>query len=206
MTESKKVGVILQTLSTLFPETYSFLKHSNSFELLIAVILSAQCTDERVNEVTKSLFKKYKTIKDYAYSDVHDLERLIFSTGFYKVKASYIKNSAYKILKKYNGVVPNNMNDLLTLPGVARKTANVVLYQAFGKNEGIAVDTHVKRLSLKLGLTTSHDPKKIEKDLMRQIPKEQWGDFSWRLIAYGRKFCPAKKHDHQNCPLEKVLN
>lgn len=206
MTESKKIGVILQTLRTLFPEIYSFLKHSNSFELLVAVILSAQCTDERVNEVTKSLFKKYKTIEDYANSDIDELERLIFSTGFYKAKASYIKKSANMILKKYNGKVPNNMNDLLTLPGVARKTANVVLFQAFGKNEGIAVDTHVKRLSLKLGLTTSHDPKNIEKDLMRQIPRERWGDFSWRLIAYGRKFCPAKKHDHQNCPLEKALH
>jgi endonuclease-3 len=200
----RRVYLILEVLKKLFPNIGPFLNFSNPWEVLVAVILSAQCTDERVNLVTKNLFKKYKKIEDYANADVAEFQKDIFSTGFYKSKTRHILSSASIIIHEFNGQVPSNMNDLLKLSGVGRKTANVLLYQAFGKQEGIAVDTHVKRLTQLLGLTKNQDPIKIEKDLIKILPNNEWGEFSLRLIAYGRKYCSAKKHDHKNCPLNFI--
>ncbi|MBI3273782.1 MAG: endonuclease III [Candidatus Colwellbacteria bacterium] len=177
------------------------LNYSNNWELLVAVILSAQCTDKKVNEVTVQLFKKYRTLDDYVNANIKEFEKDVRSTGFYHNKAKNILASAKIIKEKFGGKVPAAMSELLTLPGVARKTANVVLGNAYGIVEGIAVDTHVKRLSRILGLTSETNPDKIEKDLMEIIPKNEWFDFTYRLIDYGRKYCSAKPHDHANCPL-----
>ena len=180
------------------------MKSESSFELLVATILSAQCTDARVNLVTKSLFKKYKSIKDYASVDIRKFRQDIRSTGFYRNKAKNIINCAKKILEDFDGEVPQNMEELLQFPGVARKTANVVLYSAFGKNEGIAVDTHVNRLSQRLGLTKNSDPVKIEQDLMKQLDQKEWGAFSLRLIRHGRQTCMAKKPQCLKCMLKAL--
>jgi endonuclease-3 len=196
---------IIKKLKELFPKIKPSLDYSNNFELLVATILSAQCTDKMVNKVTEKLFKKYRSINNYVNADISEFEKDIRSTGFYKNKAKNIINSAKIIKKKFNNKVPNTMNDLLTLPGVARKTANIVIYKCFGKIEGVAVDTHVKRLSDILGLSRNNNPEKIEKDLMKLLPKKEWMDFTFRMVEYGRRFCPAKKHDHKNCPLSKIF-
>ncbi len=182
------------------------LKYSSHWELLVAVMLSAQCTDKKVNEVTEKLFKKYRTLDDYVHAKQSEFEKDIFSTGFYRAKARHILASAKIVQKRFGGHVPQTMEELITLPGVARKTANVVLGNAYGVVEGIAVDTHVKRLSRLLGLTESSDPNRIEQDLMEIVPHKDWMNFTYLLIEYGRKYCSAKKHDHANCPLVSVTH
>ncbi|MBI3335983.1 endonuclease III [Candidatus Peregrinibacteria bacterium] len=202
-TRKKRAAAIIKKLKKLLPHAGMILKYRSNWELLVAVILSAQCTDKKVNEVTKILFKKYKTISDYALANAKEFEHYIYSTGFYKAKTKNILAAAKMIQKKFGGKIPRTMEGILTLPGVARKTANVVLGNAYGIVEGIAVDTHVKRLSFRLGLTDHSDPNKIEQDLMGIIPKKDWFKATYLFIEYGRKFCPAKKHDHNRCPLRR---
>jgi endonuclease III len=185
---------ILKKLKKLFPKAAIVLNYSNSWELLVAVILSAQCTDKKVNEVTSSLFKKYKTLNDYVKASQKEFEQDVKPTGFYRNKTKNILGAAYIVQKRFGGNVPDTMEEILRLPGVARKTANVVLGNAYGVVEGIAVDTHVMRLSQKLGLTNYKDPVKIEKDLMELFPKKDWFFLTYGLIEYGRHVCPARKH------------
>lgn len=196
---------IVRELKKLFPKAEMTLHFSNNWELLVAVMLSAQCTDKKVNEVTEKLFKKYKTLDDYAKAKTREFEQDIRSTGFYRTKAKNILATAKIVKKKYSGRIPKRMEEMMALPGVARKTANVVLGNAYGIVEGIAVDTHVKRLTQLLGLTDETTPEKIEQDLMRVLPKKEWFKFTYRMIDYGRTYCPAApKHDHKNCPLSKI--
>lgn len=202
----KKAAIIIEELKKLFPDARIVLKYSNNWELLVAVILSAQCTDKQVNKVTEKLFPKYRALEDYCRAKQEDFEQDIKSTGFYRNKAKNILACAHILKEKFHGRIPKTMKEILTLPGVARKTANVVLGNAYGVVEGIAVDTHVKRLSQKLGLSEHHNPDKIEKDLMAIVPKKHWFAITYLLIDYGRKYCPARKHDHENCPLTKALN
>ena len=197
----KVVEKIIRKLKELLPDAKIALNFSNNLELLVAVILSAQCTDKMVNKVTEKLFKKYKVLDDYVKAGANEFEKDIRSTGFFRNKAKNILATVKIIKEKFHGKVPNTMNDLLTLPGVARKTANVVLGNAFTIYEGIAVDTHVRRLAKLYGLTDHDDPDKIEQDLMKIVPKKDWFKFTYLMIDYGRKYCPAKKHNHKNCPL-----
>ena len=190
-------------LHTRYPGAQTALKHKNALELLVATILSAQCTDERVNIVTKELFKKYRTVEDYAGASIPVFENEIRSTGFYRNKARNIIVMAGMIRDEFGGKVPEAMNELVRLPGVARKTANIVLFHAFGRNEGIAVDTHVKRVSAKLGLTNSVDPVRIEQDLMTLFDRSRWGVLSNLLIEHGRKVCIARRPMCSGCPLNK---
>jgi endonuclease III len=190
----KRAANIVKKLRELFPDAKIVLRYSNTWELLVAVILSAQCTDKQVNIVTESLFEKYKTLDDYAAAQPEEFEQDIKSTGFYKNKAKNILASARIVKERFGGKVPDTMDEILTLPGVARKTANVVLGNAYGIVEGIAVDTHVRRLSLKLGLTESRDPVKIERDLMELLPQKDWFFLTYGLIEYGRHICPARLH------------
>lgn len=201
----RRAKIILQELERLFPESKIALNFSNTLELLIAVILSAQCTDKKVNEVTSKLFLKYKKLDDYLNVNVEEFEKDIHSTGFYHNKAKNILAAIKLIKTRFGGKVPDSMEELLTLPGVARKTANIVLGDGFGKTVGIAVDTHVRRLANLHGLTAENNPDKIEQDLMLIVPKKEWLNFNHRLIDYGRKFCPAKKHNHEECPITKKL-
>jgi endonuclease III len=180
------------------------LNHTNPLELLIATILSAQCTDERVNIVTKTLFKKYRSIEDYAGADLKELEQDIRSTGFYRNKARNIKKCCQMILDKFGSQVPKTMEEILELPGVARKTANIVLSNAYGVVEGIAVDTHVRRLSRRLRLTANDNPDKIEQDLMKLVPKSKWMRFTELLIFHGRKTCTAKRPKCETCVVNKL--
>ncbi|MCX7794530.1 MAG: endonuclease III [Thermodesulfovibrionales bacterium] len=200
----EKVKEILKRLKKIYPEPRTALNFSSPFELLVATILSAQTTDNHVNKVTEVLFRKYKTIKDYADVPLTTLQKDISSINFYKNKAKYIKEAAKVIIEKFNGEVPKTMEELLTLPGVARKTANIILSNAFGINEGIAVDTHVKRLSQRLGLTKNEDPQKIEKDLMDITPQKEWSNLSHLLIFHGRKVCQAKRPNHKECVLYDI--
>jgi endonuclease-3 len=193
-------------LKKLYPNIKIALNFSNPWELLVATILSAQTTDKKVNEITQKLFKKYKTIEDYAKAKLEEFANDIKGVNYYKNKARFIIEDAKIIKEKFKGKVPQTMEEMLQLKGVARKTANIVLSVAYNVFEGIAVDTHVKRLSKVLGLTKETKPEKIEKDLMEIIPRgPEWRDFPLRLIQYGREYCPAKPHDHQNCPLTKAL-
>lgn len=196
-----RVKKMNRVLNELFPLTLIHLKHGNTWELLVAVILSAQCTDKRVNEVTKSLFKKYRLIKSYADASQKDMEEAVFSTGFYRNKAKHIRGAAQMILTVYNGKVPDTMETLMALPGVARKTANVVLSNAYGKQEGIAVDTHVRRFAIRFNLSDYTDPLRIERDLMSIMPASEWWSFNHRLVEYGRAVCPARKHNCSAHPL-----
>ncbi len=180
------------------------LTFKNPLELLISTILSAQCTDKRVNIVTKTLFKKYKTPEDYAKADIKELEQDIRSTGFYHNKARHIKKCCQMLIEKFGSQVPRTMEELLELPGVARKTANIVLSNVFGIVEGIAVDTHVRRLSERLGLTQNKNQDKIEQDLMKIVPKEMWMRFSDLLVFHGRRICMAKKPKCGECVLNKI--
>ncbi|MCK5628222.1 endonuclease III [Candidatus Bathyarchaeota archaeon] len=180
------------------------LKYENPLELLIATILSAQCTDERVNMVTSKLFKKYTKAEDYANADLKELEQDIYSTGFYRNKAKNIKKCCRILVEKHNSQVPKSMKELVELPGVARKTANIVLSNAFNVVEGIAVDTHVRRLSKRLGLTENTNPDKIEKDLMRLVPKDKWLRITDLLIFHGRRVCVARKPKCDICVLKRV--
>ncbi|MBI4853849.1 MAG: endonuclease III [Acidobacteria bacterium] len=195
---------LLELLKEYYPKAECSLNYNTVFELLVATILSAQCTDERVNKVTASLFRKYSTINDYANVSITELEQDIHSTGFFRNKAKNIQATAQILIDQYQGQVPKTMNELLTLPGVARKTANVVLGNAFGQAVGIVVDTHVRRISQLLGLTTENNPEKIEKDLIKIIPKSDWIDFSHLLIFHGRQICKANRPDCQICPLSRL--
>lgn len=204
--KKERAHIVVDTLKKLYPHIKPSLTYKTPFELLVAVILSAQCTDARVNIVTKSLFRKYKSVKEYADAQTERFEKDIFSTGFYRQKAKNIIATAKIIHEKYHDTIPQTMEQMLTLPGVARKTANVVLGYAFGIVEGIAVDTHVIRLSRLYGLTGETSPEKIEQDLMKIIPKSEWIHFTMRVVQYGRDYCPAKKHDHKNCPITLALS
>lgn len=204
MTANERVNEILTLLKKNYPDVRIALNFSNPFELLIATILSAQSTDRQINQVTKTLFKKYRTPQDYTKTSQEELEKDIYSTGFYRNKAKNIKKLCEMLVENYNSGVPNTMEDLITLPGVARKTANIVLSGAFGKIEGIAVDTHVKRVAARLGLTGNTDPDKIEQDLMMSIPRDEWDSFALRLIRHGREICIAKKPKCEICFLNKV--
>ena len=204
MKEEQRISKILETLKKDHPNAKCTLYFKNPLELLVATILSAQCTDQRVNIVTNSLFKKYRSAKDYANASLGQLEKDIKSTGFYKNKAKALKFSAQTILKEFDGKVPNTMGSLLTLRGVARKTANVVLGNAYGITSGIVVDTHVTRVSQRLGLTKNKEAKKIEEDLMRLIPKKDWILFSHLLIAHGRAICTARSPKCGVCHLNKI--
>ena len=202
--EEKRVAEILVILEKNYPQAKVALTFSNPLEMLMSTILSAQCTDERVNAVTSELFKKYNTPYDYATVDLSELERDIKSTGFYRAKAKNIKNAAKMIVEEFNAQVPRTMAELTTLPGVGRKTANIVLANAYGLIEGVAVDTHVARLSKRLGLTRSEEPDKIEQDLMRIIPKDLWFSFTYQLIDHGRRICAARKPHCTECSLNEL--
>lgn len=200
---------VIKILDKDYPKPTIALNYGNIFQLLVAVVLSAQCTDERVNKVTPALFKRYPKVKDFAGSKIEELEKLIYSTGFYKNKAKNIKAAAEMICSDFNEKVPDHMDSLLKLPGVARKTANVILSAGFGKNEGIVVDTHVCRLSGRLGwvdmqLSKKKNAVKIENKLMEIIPKKDWGKIAYLLILHGRNVCIARKPKCKICPLNKI--
>ena len=196
-----RLDEVLPILKRTYPDSHCSLTHANAFELLVATILSAQCTDERVNMVTPELFRKYKSPKELAAVPQERLEKDIQSTGFYRNKAKSLKGMAQALLERHNGEIPADMEALTALPGVGRKTANVILGNAFRKNVGVVVDTHVGRLSQRLGLTDHADPVKIEQDLMRVVPEEDWTLFSHLLIDHGRAVCQARKPRCQECPL-----
>ncbi len=200
VTQRKRAQLLLRALKRIFPNPKIALRYGNNWELLVAVILSAQCTDKKVNEVTEKLFKKYKTLDDYARAKQNEFEKDIRSTGFYRNKTKNILASANIIKEKYDGKIPDTMDALLKLPGVARKTANIILGNAFGKVEGVAVDTHVIRLSRRFGLSKEKTPERIEKDLMALFPKKEWFMLTYRLIEYGRKHCSARA-----CPADHPL-
>jgi len=201
MNLKEKTVEIIRLLKKEYPEPKTALTFKTPFELLVATILSAQTTDALVNKVTENIFKKYNTVKDYADASLEAFQKDISSINFYKTKAKNILGSAKMIVESFNAKVPKTMDELTSLPGVARKTANIILSNAFGINEGIAVDTHVKRLSYRLGLTKNEDPVKIEQDLMTITPKEEWANLSHLLILHGRKICQAKKPEHSECIL-----
>lgn len=197
----QRANAILLRLHSLYPDATCSLTYQSPVQLLVATILSAQCTDERVNLVTPALFAAYPDAATLAGCDRDHLETLIRSTGFYRNKAKHIQGACQKIVTEFNGQVPQRMEDLLTLPGVARKTANVVLAHAFGILQGVTVDTHVKRLSTRFGLTQQTDPVKIERDLMKLIPQPEWENWSIRLIYHGRAVCKARKPDCGHCAI-----
>jgi endonuclease-3 len=200
----ERAAKIIELLQKEHPDAQIALNFSNPLELLVATVLSAQCTDERVNNVTKTLFKKYTKPEDYAKADLAELEQDVRSTGFYHNKAKNIKNTSQILVQKYHSQVPRTMEELLELPGVARKTANIVLYNAYGIIAGIAIDTHVRRLSQRLGLTENEDPDKIETDLMNLVPKDKWMHITDLLIFHGRRICTAKKPKCDACVLNKI--
>ena len=195
---------IIDRLSKAYPHAHVALHFTDPLECLIATILSAQCTDERVNMVTETLFKKYRTAEDYLKVPEAELAADIKPTGFFNQKTKSIRGACARIVEAYEGKVPDTMEDLITLPGVARKTANIVLGNAYGVVEGIAVDTHVRRVSERLGFTTETDPNKIERDLMRLIPRERWFDFTYVIIDHGRAICVARKPRCAECPVSDL--
>lgn len=200
----ERTAEIIQILDKTYPNVTCALHHSNAWELLVATILSAQCTDKRVNEVTPGLFKKYPTIKDFAAARQEVLAADIRSTGFFNNKARSVIGAAKKILSDFNGQIPKTLEELITVPGAARKTANVVLGTAFGIASGVVVDTHVSRISNRLGLTANSDPVKIEEDLKKIIPQDHWILFSHQVIHFGRGICIARKPKCAECPMEKL--
>ncbi len=202
--QARRVQEILRSLEKDYPDAKIALEYGNPLELLVATILSAQCTDERVNIVTRDLFRKYRSAGDYANARPEELENDIRSTGFFRNKAKSIRGACRLIVEKFGGRVPDTMEDLLELPGVARKTANVVLGAAFGKAEGIVVDTHVQRVARRLELTREEDPQKIELDLMRMIPRDRWIAFSHQMILHGRRICKARNPLCPMCSVEKI--
>jgi endonuclease-3 len=195
---------IVRLLSEAYPDAKVALRFSNPLEMLVATILSAQCTDEKVNEVTETLFRKYRTAEDYLRVPEEELRQDIRPTGFFNQKATSIREACRRIVEVYGGKVPDSMEDLLTLRGVARKTANIVLGNAFGKVEGIAVDTHVKRLAGRLGFSSESDPDRIERDLMRLVPRERWFPFTYVLIDHGRAVCTARNPRCEICPVNHL--
>ena len=204
MNTKEKIIDIIKRLKKEYPEPKTALHFRSPFDLLVATILSAQATDVLVNKVTRDLFTKYTSAKDYADVPLERLQKDVSSINFYKTKAKNIQASAQIIVENFHTKVPKTMEELTTLPGVARKTANIILSNAYGINAGIAVDTHVKRLAYRLGLTKNEDPVKIERDLMESSPKEDWSNLSHLLISHGRKICQAKKPKHQECVLSDI--
>lgn len=200
----RRFPVIHRRLEKEYPDAKCALHFSNPHEMLFATILSAQCTDVMVNRVTADLFLKYPTLVDYAKADREELEREVRPTGFFRMKSKHIQESAQKILDDFSGQVPDTMEGLVELPGVARKTANIVLGNSFGKVEGVAVDTHVKRLSKRLGLTSNEDPDKIERDLMELAPKSKWFKLTYLLIEHGRKVCKAPVPRCEDCVVNDI--
>jgi endonuclease-3 len=192
---------IIELLSREYPDAHTALDFSTPIEIVVATILSAQSTDKTANKITEKLFKKYKVAKDYAKADIKKFEVEIHSSGFYHSKAKNIINMAKKLVADFGGKVPDTMDELITLPGVARKTANIVLTSAFNKHVGIAVDTHVRRLSQRLGLTKNDDPDKIEQDLLKIVPQKNWGKFNFYFVDHGRAICDAKKPKCPDCVL-----
>lgn len=204
LTPEQRVLKIIELLEKLYPDAKTALNYTNPLEILVATILSAQTTDERVNIVTKTLFKKYKTPADYANVDIKELEQDIHSTGFYHNKARNLQQCCQLLITKFDSQVPKTMSELIELPGVARKTANIVLYNSFGVVEGIAVDTHVRRLSQLLGLANTDNPEKIEQELMKITPKEAWMKITDLLIFHGRQVCIARRPKCAMCVLNKI--
>lgn len=200
----ERIKEILEILRHDYPKSRTALKFETPLQIMVSTILSAQCTDKRVNQITPALYKEYKTAEDFASADQEELEDAIRSTGFFRNKAKNIIGASRKIVKDFGGKVPETMEELLTLPGVARKTANIVLSSSFNKSEGIAVDTHVKRLSQRLGLSKEKDPDKIERDLMAIVPKKSWLDFNYMLVNHGRKICPARKPLCPSCAIRHL--
>jgi endonuclease III len=203
-TKSARLKKIIAALDRTYPEAHCELDHADPLQLLVATILSAQCTDKRVNLVTQELFKKYRSATDYANAPLAELEQAIKSTGFFRNKAKNIQAACRKLVERYGGRVPQTMEELTQLDGVGRKTANVVLGNAFGINVGVVVDTHVARLSQRLGLTKQADPEKIERELMAQVPQKQWALFSHWLIWHGRRRCDARRPDCEGCEIKKL--
>ncbi len=203
-TEPKRVAAILAKLDEAYPNATCELKHENAFQLLISTILSAQCTDVRVNQVTETLYKKYPNPKAFAYATPNELEQEIRPTGFFRNKTKSVMGASQAIVEQFGGQVPRTMEEILTLPGVARKTANVVLGTAYGIPSGIVVDTHVQRLANRLDLTRNEDPKKIEQDLMHVIPQDKWIQFSHQIIWHGRRVCQARKPKCAECNMETL--
>lgn len=199
-----RIGKIIRILRREYPGSRTALGFESPLQILVATILAAQCTDERVNQITPALFRKYPTAAAFAAADRAELEAEIRPTGFFRNKAKNIIGAARKIAEEFGDQVPSNMADLITLPGVARKTANIVLSSGYGIAEGIAVDTHVKRLSGRLGLSRQGDPEKIEKDLLRLVPKKDWLDFNYMLVNHGRKTCQARKPRCPDCALRHL--
>lgn len=191
-------------LSRLYPDVDISLDYDNPIQLMVATILSAQCTDDRVNQVTPALFARYRTARDYAEANREEMERLIHSTGFFRNKTKNIQGMGARLVAVHDGIVPDTMDELIELPGVARKTANVVLSNAFDKAEGVVVDTHVKRVAGRLGLTDETSPVKVERDLMEVLPREQWVPFAFRLILHGRARCGARRPDCAHCELARL--
>lgn len=200
----KRIGKIITILRREYPSSRTALQFETPLQILVATILAAQCTDERVNKITPGLFQKYPTAADFARANQTELEAAIRPTGFFRNKAKSIIGASQKIVEDFGGEVPDRMEDLITLPGVARKTANIVLSSGFRKVEGIAVDVHVKRLSGRLGLSKEHDPEKIERDLMTLVPKKDWLDFNYVMVDHGRKVCQARKPRCPQCVLRKL--
>jgi endonuclease-3 len=198
------IPAILRILRKEYPDPRPFLRFETPFELLVATILSAQCTDKQVNLITPALFKKYPTVRDYAEADSSELETAVHSTGFFRNKAKSIKGAARKVVEDFGGVVPSTMAELITLPGVARKTANIVLSAAFHKAEGIAVDVHVQRVSRRLGLSSHKEPEKIERDLLEIIPRKDWIDFNFWVVSHGRAVCQARTPLCDMCKLRAL--
>jgi endonuclease-3 len=201
---AQRIGPIIARLERRYPEARCALEHEDPLQLLVATILSAQCTDARVNQVTRSLFQKYRTAEDYANADPAVFEQEIKSTGFFRNKTKAILAMAQALVERHGGRVPESMEELTRLPGVGRKTANVVLGTAFGINEGVVVDTHVRRIAGRLALTAHTDPEKIEQDLMRLVPREKWSDFGHLLIHHGRQTCTARKPKCEICPVNDL--
>ena len=202
--EQQRIAKILRGLDDAYPDVECALLHQNPFQLLVATILSAQCTDVRVNLVTPALFERYPSPRKLAQAEAGELQELIHSTGFFRNKAKNLMGAAHKMIASFKGRVPDSMEELLSLPGVARKTANVVLGTAYGISEGVVVDTHVKRLSNRLGLTHQQDPNKIEQDLMREIPRTRWIQISHQLIHHGRRVCKARSPQCGECTLSDL--
>lgn len=204
MNRSERAKELLKRLPEIYPDAHCELVHSNPLELLVATILSAQCTDKRVNIVTRDLFERCKSAQDYADISQEELESIVRSTGFYRNKAKNIRAMGQTLVERHGGEVPSTLDELAAIPGAGRKTANVVLGNAFSKNEGVVVDTHVGRLSQRLGLTKFSDPIRIERDLMKLFPQKSWADLSHWLIFHGRRRCPARKPDCPNCELRDI--
>jgi endonuclease-3 len=204
VTRKERAAELLKRLPEIYPDAHCELVFENPLQLLVATILSAQCTDKRVNLVTKELFQRCRSAQDFAEIPLPDLESLVHSTGFFRNKAKNIRAMAATLIADYSGKVPESLEELAALPGVGRKTANVVLGNAFGQNEGVVVDTHVARLSQRLGLTKFPDPVRIEKDLIKLFPRPRWTDLSHWLIFHGRRRCMARNPDCANCELNDI--